>query len=151
MFTLRSAIRAVVLAGGLLGLASSPASAQKKDRDLITREDIEASAQKDQDIYAVIRSLRPHFLAAPRGVRTLGNSVSRMGLYVDGVHETDMGALKNILASTVLEVRYLDPTRSESEFGSAANGGAVVVKRLKEGTPPPPPAPPRDTTKPPLR
>lgn len=150
MFTLRSVIRAVVLAGGLLGLASSSASAQKKDRDLITREDIEASAQKDHDIFSVIRSLRPHFLAPPRGVRTLGNSVSRIGLYVDGVHETDVGALKNILASTVLEVRYLDPTRSESEFGSAANGGAVVVKRLKDGTPPPP-APPRDTTKPPLR
>ena len=75
MCTLRSAIRSLVLVGGLLGLASSAASAQRKDRDLITREDIDASAQKDQDIYAVIRSLRPHFFAAPRGNRTLGNSV----------------------------------------------------------------------------
>ena len=145
MCTLR-AIRALMLVVGLLGVAPSGASAQRKDRDLITREDIDASVQKDQDIYSVIRSLRPHFLAAPRGNRSLGNSVSRMGLYVDGVHETDVGVLKNILASTVLEVRYLDPTRSESEFGAAANGGAVVVKRLKE---PLPAAPVRDTTKPP--
>jgi hypothetical protein len=148
MLTTRSGITALLLVGGLLGLAPSAAYAQKKDRDLITRADIDNSPQKDQDIYAVIRSLRPHFLAAPRGNRTLGNSVSRMGLYVDGVHETDVGVLKNILASTVQEVRYLDPTRSESEFGTAANGGAVVVKRLKE---PVPAAPVRDTTKPPQR
>ena len=145
MTRIRSGVTALVLWVGALGMAPAVAHAQRKDRDLITREEIENSAQKDQDIYAVIRSLRPHFLAPARGVRTLGNSSSRRGLYVDGVHETDFGSLKNILASTVLEVRYLDPTRSEGEYGSEANGGAVVVKRIKEGTT----VAPRDTTKPP--
>lgn len=110
---------------------SSLEAQQKKSRDLITREDIDASAQKDQDIYEVIRALRPHFLAPARGIRTLGNSTSRMSLYVDGARESDFNALKNIMASSVLEVRYLDPTQSESEYGSAANGGAVSVTRIK--------------------
>jgi hypothetical protein len=104
---------------------------QKKSRDLITREEIEASAQKDQDIFAVIRALRPHFLAPARGIRTLGNSSSRMSLYVDGARESDFNALKNIMAVSVEEVRYMDPTQSEAEFGSVANGGAVLVKRIK--------------------
>lgn len=143
----RVGLAAIMFAGGLLALAPSAAHAQtKSNRDLITREDIDNSAQKDQDIYAVIRSLRPHFFAAPRGVRSMGNSSQKMGLWVDGVHETDINTLKNILASTVLEVRYLDPSRAENEYGTQASAGAVVVKRIKE---PLPAAPPRDTTKPP--
>lgn len=130
---------ALLLSGGL-AITPSAAHAQKKSRDLITREEIEASPQKDQDIFSVIRSLRPHFLAPARGVRSLGNSSSRMSLYVDGVRETDAGALKNIMASAVAEVRYLDPTQSEAEYGPEANGGAVIVKRLKAGADSPPPA-----------
>ena len=132
MSTRRLILTALLSSAGLLSLKPATAHAQqKKSRDLITREEIESSPQKDQDIYAVIRSLRPHFLAPARGVRTLGNSTSRMSLYVDGVRETDAAALKNIMASTVAEVRYLDPTQSESEFGPEANGGAVIVKRIK--------------------
>ena len=130
-----------------MSLLSVPLLAQKRSRDLITREEIEGSPQKDQDIFQVIRSLRPHFLAPPRGVRTMGNSTLKTVLYVDGVKETDVNALKSILASTVEEVRYLDPTRSESEYGSDASGGAVVVKRLKGPATPTPVV--RDTTKPP--
>ena len=47
----------VVMAIGLLAITPVNGHAQKRSRDLITREEIESSAQKDQDIYAVIRSL----------------------------------------------------------------------------------------------
>ncbi|MEP6990114.1 MAG: hypothetical protein ABJA80_04220 [bacterium] len=148
MARLRTALAALLVVCGALAIAPASAHAQKRSRDLITREEIDASAQKDQDIYALIRVLRPHFLDKARGVRTLGNSSTRMGVYVDGVHETDFNSLKNILASTVEEVRYLDPSRAESEYGQESNGGAVVVRRL--GTTPPA-AVQRDTTKPPPR
>src|SRR5450432_2694308 len=112
----------LLLSLAAIGLAPSALPAQqKKSRDLITREEIEASAQKDQDIFEVIRALRPHFLAPARGVRTLGNSSTRMSLYVDGTRESDFNALKNIMAASVEEVRYMDPTQSEAEFGSVAN------------------------------
>ncbi|MEO8624164.1 MAG: hypothetical protein ABI625_23995 [bacterium] len=146
MTKVRVGVAGLMLTVGLLGLAPTIAHAQK-NRDLITREDIDNSALKDQDIYAVIRSLRPHFFATPRGVRSMGNSVSKFGLWVDGIHESDVGTLRNILASTVLEVRYLDPSRAENEYGTAASGGAVIVKRIKDMPPAAPP--PRDTTKPP--
>jgi hypothetical protein len=130
----RLLLTALLLAVGATSAAPASLHAQpKKSRDLITREEIEASAQKDQDIYAVIRALRPHFLAPARGVRTLGNSSSRMSLYVDGARESDFNALKSIMAVSVEEVRYLDPTQSEAEYGSVANGGAVVLKRIKDG------------------
>jgi hypothetical protein len=124
---------ALLIVGAVIGAGPGRLHAQeiKKSRDLITRAEIEASAQRDQDIYAVIRALRPHFLAPARGIRTLGNSTTRMSLYVDGARESDFNALKNIMAVSVEEVRYLDPSQSEAEYGSVANGGAVVLKRIK--------------------
>jgi hypothetical protein len=137
----RFVLTALLLAIGATSTAPSSVHAQqKKSRDLITREEIDASAQKDQDIYEVIRGLRPHFLAPARGIRTLGNSSTRMSLYVDGARESDFNALKNIMAVSVEEVRYLDPTQSEAEYGSVANGGAVVLKRIKDGGDVRPPA-----------
>ena len=137
----RFAVTTLLILGSALGASPGTLHAQqRKSRDLITREEIEASAQKDQDIYEVIRALRPHFLAPARGIRTLGNSSSRMSLYVDGARESDFNALKNIMAASVAEVRYLDPTQSEAEYGSVANGGAVVLKRIKEGGDVSPPA-----------
>ena len=79
----------------------------------------------------------------------MGNSSSKMAVYVDGVRETDANSLKSMPALSIDEVRYLDPSQSESEYGSMANGGAVVVKRRKE-TPKTTPVV-RDTTKPPQR
>ena len=96
----------------------------------------------------MIRGLRPHFLAPARGIRTLGGGLRPpTALYVDGVRE-DANVLRTIMASSVIEVRYLDPSRSEGEYGPTAAGGAVVVKRSKTGDAP---AQAKDTVKtPPL-
>lgn len=134
----RTALATLVMVGTAQLSRPQELAAQSKSRDLITREDIENSAQKDADIYSVIRALRPHFLQMPRGVRTLGNSTVRMSLYVDGARESDFDALKRIAASSVEEVRYQDPSTAESEHGFEASGGAVVVKRIKAPATPPP-------------
>lgn len=132
-----------VMIGGLLFLIPSESAAQRKSRDVITRDEIVASARSSEDILQVIRALRPHFLAPARGIRTLGNGVRPpTALFVDGVRESDANVLRLMMASTVHEVRYLDPSRSEGEYGPSAAGGAVVVLRVKDGA-----GPARDTTK----
>src|SRR5947209_3929012 len=68
----------LVLGLGIAALPLGPlaANAQKKQRDLITREEILASAKKDQDLFAAIKSLRPRFLDPPRGVHSLNVGAS---------------------------------------------------------------------------
>jgi|KBSSwiStaDraftv2_1062776.scaffolds.fasta_scaffold55339_3 hypothetical protein len=148
------AVGALVLLAGIWGItAPGVVLAQKKQRDLITREEILASAQKDADLYSAVRSLRPHFLAPPRGTRTLGMERNTAGGYVQGagakvpdallyVNENrlgDISGLKNILAGDTYEVRYLDPAKAEERFGVDAMGGAVLVTLVKgiKSTPPP--------------
>lgn len=127
---------ALLLAGGLLLSTPAISRAQRKERDLITRQEIEESAQRDQDLFSVIRNLRPHFLQPPRGNRGSITSVPAR-LYVNGSREPQLEALRRISASLVEEVRYLEPAKAEMEYGGGASGGAIVVKIAKPEVPPP--------------
>jgi hypothetical protein len=121
---------AMLIAGATL-LAPPELSAQKKKRDLITQEELQNSGQRDQDAYSAIRSLRPHFMAPPRGVRTMGGSTAAaLVVYVDGM-KTDLQSLRTTPASEVVEVRYLEPAKAEEEYGITHSGGAILVKTSK--------------------
>ena len=128
----RLAVAALALASAGFALAPSYAAAQKRDRDKITREEILNSGQKERDLLVVIRGLRPHFVAPPRGVRSMGGG--RAGptvLYVNGNKMGDLSMLRQILATDVFEVRYMDPSKAENEFGIGHSGGAVLVTLVK--------------------
>jgi hypothetical protein len=121
----------LLVVGGFLVAAPTPTFAQKKQRDVISREEIEGSAQKDQNLLAVIRGLRPHFLAPPRGVRSMGGTdMMPTIVVVDGRQAGEIDALTQIIGTDVKEIRYLDPSRSQNQYGIKANGGAIVVTTL---------------------
>jgi hypothetical protein len=145
----RSIFAMLLIVVACAAAAPSDAMGQKRQRDRISREEILNSPHKDLDLYQVVRALRPHFLEPPPGVRTLGGSYgpSPVAVYVDGTRETGIDALRTLAALRVDEVRYLDPTRSENEFGPRANGGALVIKLYKapKALPTPAPAVPRDS------
>lgn len=145
---------ALVLSGiVLLVTTASSVQAQKKSRDLITREEIEASPKKDGYIYDLIRSIRPHMVEAPRGVRRTGidaasapgavrsvgqggSNAMEVAVFVDGNHAGGIDILKSIAALNVDEVRYFDPGKAVDEFGvTLGAGGAVVIKTHKSGQP----------------
>ena len=128
----RLAVAALALASAGFGLAPTHAAAQKRDRDKITREEILNSGQKERDLLVVIRGLRPHFVAPPRGVRSMGGGrAAATVLYVNGNKMGDLSMLKQILATDVFEVRYMDPSKAENEFGIGHSGGAVLVTLVK--------------------
>ena len=60
-------------------------------------------------------------------------------VYVDGVKQPiGAEALRSIRASSVDEVRYLEPTVAANELGPLAAGGALLLKlRATQRTPPP--------------
>lgn len=119
----------VLLGAGCLAALPEPAAGQKRQRDLITAEEIQASPHKYNDLYQLVRGLRPHFLAPPRGVRTLGGgSIAPVALYVDDVRRSGLDELKLIKPEDVHEVRYLDPSKAQELYGITHSGGAVIVK-----------------------
>lgn len=125
--------RLVVAAALCLAVAPQVAEGQKrKQKDVITEQEIDSSAFRDRDAFDMIKGLRPHFFEAPKGIRSMGNSnMSGLLLVVDNVRQTDILGLKGMRAKDVKEARYLDPDRSQNEFGAMYNGGAIVVKMRK--------------------
>jgi hypothetical protein len=137
----RPILTALSLAAAGLTAVTPALEAQNRRRDVITREEILASAHKELDLYQVIRSLRPHFLTPPRGSRTLGGApLARVVLYINGNRQEDLQmGLRTIKPDQVQEVRYLEPGRAQDQFGLDHSGGAVLVTLYKGPVPPPPP------------
>jgi len=136
-------------------LAPAPARAQKepkKDRDLITREELLDADAKSPDLYQAVKRLRPHFFTQNRGPtstgiqpggsgtmcnakieqnctpRTMGTVVALPVVYLDGMKMGDPETLKGIVTRNVDEVRYLSPGKAEMEYGLGHEGGAILVK-----------------------
>lgn len=134
----------VLVATTALALAPGGAEAQRRDRDLITREELVQSSQKSTDLYQAVRSLRSHFLQGPRGPRSINATPPATGssnpgtlragetpkavLYVNGSRSGDVEMMRNIQTINVEEVRYLNPNAASMQFGQGHDGGAILVK-----------------------
>lgn len=141
---LLGSLTAVVVATTALGMAPADAEAQRRDRDLITRDELVQSSQKSTDLYQAVRSLRSHFLQGPRGPRSINADPARTGsgsvgtlragetpkavLYVNGSRSGDIEMMRNIQTINVEEVRYLNPNAASMQFGQGHDGGAILVK-----------------------
>jgi hypothetical protein len=135
--------RYLVLAALCAAVAPSVASAQKRQRDRINREEILGSPFVELDIYQVIRGLRPQFLETPKSPRSIGAGVyAELVVFQDERQQLDVNALRTISPRSIGEVRFFNPQQSVQRFGPKFNGGAILITTYKE------PAG-RDTTKPP--
>ncbi len=124
------AVTFAALSGSVIEL-----EAQKRQRDLITRAELAAIDRQGLDVYQAIRSLRPHFLAPPRGNRNMRGESITATLYVNGNRQGDVESLKMMMAANVEEVRYLDPTKATEEYGMSHGAGALLVKLVDRGKP----------------
>lgn len=162
----RRAARGIAILATLTLAGNSLAHAQRKDRDLITREELVQAATRAPDLLLAVRGLRSHMVdttrGASRGVRSMDvaapgrsstGATASMGttrntmaptpvLYVDGQKIGHLTLMKDILTIEVEEVKYLNPNRAANDLGLGHEGGAILVKMYKPPAPPPPPSPP---------
>lgn len=118
-----SRIAAMLVAAALVAIAPRASGAQKPQQDRITRQEIEASARTHQDMYSLVRALRPHFLR-PSG----GSNAVPVALYVDGRRRPSVESLRAFAPERVAEVRYMDAATGASELGPNASSGVVILK-----------------------
>lgn len=108
-------------------------SSMDRRREVLGREEILSSPVRDRDLYEVLRSLRPEYLATVSRGRTL---TTPLDVYVDRVRQQGVGSLQSIRASSVETVEYLDPTHALAEYGPRAAGGALRVTLYRPKDPP---------------
>lgn len=107
------------------------APATNRNRDVITKEELQGASTGSQSVYDVVLALRPNFLTV-RGLHAIpvagvdGES-GKVHASIDGNKIVAVDELRGIQASTVAEIRFLNPAAAMQKFGGAAREGPVIL------------------------
>lgn len=103
----------------------------RRNRDLISREELAAASMQARSVLEVVRSLRPHFLNS-RGTNSNTNpEAGQVHASINNGRVVSVDDLQHILVSTVAEIQYLNVAAAMLKFGGAAHEGPVILVRLK--------------------
>lgn len=114
----------------LVGLMPIGAEGQQRERNRITREELEQFQENRSDLFRAIRSLRPHFVQGSRGTRSMGGGAmvaTRPILYVNGSRMADVAMLTSIMTRDVVEVRFVPPTEAAMTYNAEHGAGVIQV------------------------
>jgi hypothetical protein len=117
----------------IVGCASSSREPSPPIRtSVLTAEEITNTHADLNTAYDALARLRPNWLA-PHGAMTSNQGASNYAsVFVDGLLQGDVNALKNIPAYYVADVRYYDVTQAGGRFGvRAGTTGAIEVTMKK--------------------
>lgn len=121
------------------GEQSQP-GAVNRNRDLITHEDLQAPSMVGLSVLDAVRSLRPQFLTVrgsntaaakdkndPNGAQLVDQEAGKPHASIDGNKVVALEELASIRASTVKEIRFLNPSAAHQKFGGQAREGPVIL------------------------
>lgn len=128
MRTIAIAIAAIVTLAACSQQTSSGATQTRvapKNRNLITADEI--ATVNVSDAYQLIQQLRPNFLRTQGGVSPHNDTPPVPLVYVDGVNTGDVTNLRNVPATGIVSVEYLNGIMATQRFGTIAGGGAILI------------------------
>jgi hypothetical protein len=135
---------AAFLAAGSLGCASGGSSTNvggdaaaavgasrstRRNPEIIDVAEISSRASEAANALQIVQKLRPQMLQG-RGVSSptdVNGETSRPKVYVDNVSYGDLGSLSNVIATQVLEIRYLNSRDATTRWGTGHMGGVILV------------------------
>ncbi len=107
--------------------ASETSRAATRDRDVITRAELEAAGASAGDLFTAVQRLRPEYLRTRGTLSPVNRTAGRVQVSVDGAALAEVGSLRSMRSSDVMEVRYLSTPDATTRFGRSANSGPVLV------------------------
>lgn len=128
MRTLALAVAAILSIAACSQQSTTGASQSKvapKNRNLITSDEI--ATVNASDAYQLIQELRPNFLRTQGGVSPHNDTPPVPLVYVDGVHTGDVTNLRNVPATGIVSIEYLNGMMATQRFGTVAGGGAILI------------------------
>lgn len=122
---------------------SRPQTSARRQRDVITKEELSDPAIRAQSVFEVVKLLRPHFLN-DRGSHSIPYSGSggsegdkaraavdpgtgRVHVSIDNGAIRSLDELRSLHANGVVEIRFLSPAAAMQKFGGAAREGPVIL------------------------
>jgi hypothetical protein len=120
-------VRGFVATALLLLVAGCASAGAERDgrSDRITREQL--AEMPSFTAYEVVQRFHPTWLRA-RGSTSFGGGPAPVIVYVDQVRAGGVNELRNLRASEIEEIRYLDASDATLRFGTDHGGGAILVE-----------------------
>jgi hypothetical protein len=114
------------------GAPASVSASPRYDPDVITLAELEQSSLGDVDALAIIKQLRPQFMAFRGNVS--GSDPSGAGtvhVMIDNGRLSGPDVLSTIRRNEILEIRYLNASTAAQRFGSVSRAGPVILIRRR--------------------
>ena len=120
----------IILLAEFIGCAGTGKRGARRDRYLITTDEIATVPQADT-AWDVIKLLRPGLLERDTR-RHVGMSAGMPSLvFVDGMRIGYKTRLQSIAAINILEIRYIDGIEAGTRYGTDAAGGIFFVTTIR--------------------
>jgi hypothetical protein len=103
----------------------------RRERDLITKEEMTRANVGSQSVLDVVTNLRPAYLNV-RGMHNVAAAggdpeAGKVHASIDGNKLIAIEELRGVLAATVKEIRFLNPSAAMQRFGGSAHEGPVIL------------------------
>jgi hypothetical protein len=119
---------------------ASQAASPSRNRDVITRDELQVPSITGLTVLDAIKTLRPNFLVN-RGMNTMpahanndpdapvltDQESGKVHASIDGSRVVPVSELENIRAGTVAEIRLLSVAAAMQKFGSNSRQGPVIL------------------------
>ena len=113
--------------GELTAVSTTAPTRQRKNLDIISREELRDPTIAGTDAMTAIRQLRPAFFRT-RGPQSFSNpNAGLVQISQDYGPLRPVGELSGVDTRSLVEVRYLNANDAQNRFGINANGGPVIV------------------------
>jgi len=127
------AVTRTLLVLGVVGLvAAAGVQAQRRDKNVITAEEIERAQPNVSTAYDAVQTLRPRWLQPHELSRLPGRpgdplQSNQAHVYLNDHDVGDVDYLRSIPAVRVLELHWLSANEAASRFGPTDGQTAIVV------------------------
>jgi hypothetical protein len=112
---------AVIAFAAACATGKAPAS----QHNVVTSEELARAG--DVTLYEALGQLRPAFLRSRGNLPGATTPAAPIQVYIDGMRMGEIDHLRQIVAKSVLEVRFLEPQQAIARFGGNNSGGALIV------------------------
>jgi hypothetical protein len=104
----------------------APRKKVRRNSSKITAEEIREAAASHPDGFLLVQSLRPAWFRM-RGVSSINRS-EMVRVYVDGMPMGGPGTLRQVDATIIGEMEYLDGPTATQRFGTDHGAGAILLR-----------------------
>jgi hypothetical protein len=120
--------------GGGGATTGATTTVRRGSSTLITSEEIAALGAGAENAFDIVQKLRPSMMRArastfgtPRADGSQGGESINVVAYVDEIRLGEVGNLRTVPATQILEIRYISATDATQRWGTGHGSGAIQV------------------------